>query len=142
MPGTRIVVFYPKNGVSPVQEKQMVTQKGSQYLKVVGIHGNFDDAQSRSEEAIFGDRELSEGAGRGGLPVFPPQTPSTSAVWFRRSCIMYMLTRKLIREPGTLKKGETINVVVPTGNFGKYPGGLLRESRWVVPVGKLDLCLQ
>ena len=43
--GTRIIVFYPKNGVSPIQEKQMVTQKGANTF-VVGIHGNFDDAQT------------------------------------------------------------------------------------------------
>ena len=56
VPGTRIVVFYPKNGVSPIQEKQMVTQKGAN-VKIIGIHGNFDDAQS-GVKAIFGDREL------------------------------------------------------------------------------------
>ena len=45
VPGTRIIVFYPKHGVSPIQEKQMVTQKGAN-TAVVGITGNFDDAQS------------------------------------------------------------------------------------------------
>ena len=58
VPGTRIVVFYPKGGVSAVQEKQMVTQKGKN-VKVVGIHGNFDDAQSRVK-ALFGDKELEK----------------------------------------------------------------------------------
>ena len=48
VPGTKIIVFYPKDGVSPVQEKQMVTQRGAN-THVVGIHGNFDDAQSGSE---------------------------------------------------------------------------------------------
>ena len=55
--GTRIVVFYPKNGVSPIQEKQMITQKGKNTY-VVGIDGNFDDAQSGVKE-IFADRELA-----------------------------------------------------------------------------------
>ncbi len=55
--GTRIVVFYPKNGVSPIQEKQMVTQKGDNTL-VVGIHGNFDDAQTGVKK-IFSDQELA-----------------------------------------------------------------------------------
>ena len=55
--GTRIIVFYPKCGVSPIQEKQMVTQKGKNTY-VVGIHGNFDDAQSGVKE-IFGDKELA-----------------------------------------------------------------------------------
>ena len=56
--GTRIVVFYPKNGVSPIQEKQMVTQKGKN-TKVVGIHGNFDDAQTGVKK-MFGDKALAE----------------------------------------------------------------------------------
>ena len=62
--GTRIVVFYPKNGVSPIQEKQMVTQRGENTF-VVGIHGNFDDAQTGVKK-IFSDRQLAtEMAGQG-----------------------------------------------------------------------------
>ena len=56
--GTRIIVFYPKNGVSPIQEKQMVTQKGAN-THVVGIHGNFDDAQTGVKK-LFGDENLSK----------------------------------------------------------------------------------
>lgn len=56
--GTKIIVFYPKNGVSPVQEKQMVTQKGKN-THVVGIHGNFDDAQTGVKK-LFGDTELAK----------------------------------------------------------------------------------
>ena len=58
VPGTKIIVFYPKNGVSPIQEKQMVTQAGDNTM-VVGIHGNFDDAQS-GVKAIFGNKELAK----------------------------------------------------------------------------------
>ena len=58
VPGTRIVVFYPKGGVSPIQEKQMVTQTGKNTF-VVGIKGNFDQAQS-GVKAIFGDKELEK----------------------------------------------------------------------------------
>ena len=58
VPGTKIIVFYPKNGVSPVQEKQMVTQKGANTF-VVGIHGNFDDAQTGVKK-MFGDEALKE----------------------------------------------------------------------------------
>ena len=65
VPGTRIVVFYPKNGVSPVQEKQMVTQKGANTF-VVGIRGNFDDAQS-GVKAIFGDKEMAKKMAEGGF---------------------------------------------------------------------------
>ena len=56
VPGTRIIVFYPKDGVSPVQERQMVTQKGENTY-VVAIHGNFDDAQTGVKK-IFGNKEL------------------------------------------------------------------------------------
>ncbi|MCM1266342.1 MAG: threonine synthase, partial [Bacteroidales bacterium] len=55
--GTKIIVFYPKNGVSPIQEKQMVTQKGDNTF-VVGIHGNFDDAQTGVKQ-LFNDQELA-----------------------------------------------------------------------------------
>ena len=55
--GTKILVFYPKNGVSPIQERQMVTQKGDN-TRVVGIHGNFDDAQT-GVKRLFADRELA-----------------------------------------------------------------------------------
>jgi len=54
--GTKIIVFYPKNGVSAIQEKQMVTQKGKNTF-VVGIKGNFDDAQTGVKK-MFGDKEL------------------------------------------------------------------------------------
>ena len=57
VPGTRIIVFYPKNGVSPIQEKQMVTQKGDNTY-VVGITGNFDDAQTAVKK-MFNDQELA-----------------------------------------------------------------------------------
>ncbi len=63
--GTRIIVFYPKNGVSPIQEKQMVTQRGKNTF-VVGITGNFDDAQTGVKQ-LFGDKELADV--RGGIPV-------------------------------------------------------------------------
>ena len=56
--GTSIIVFYPKNGVSPIQEKQMITQKGAN-TKVVGITGNFDDAQS-GVKAMFNNKDLAE----------------------------------------------------------------------------------
>ena len=56
--GTKIIVFYPKDGVSPIQEKQMVTQKGNNTY-VVGITGNFDDAQTGVKN-IFGDKELAK----------------------------------------------------------------------------------
>ena len=58
VPGTKIIVFYPKHGVSPIQEKQMVTQKGDNTC-VIGITGNFDDAQTGVKK-MFSDKELNE----------------------------------------------------------------------------------
>lgn len=85
--GTRIIVFYPKNGVSPIQEKQMVTQKGANTF-VVGIHGNFDDAQTGVKK-IFSDKELAKKWMRR-ASSFPLRTPLTSDVWYLRFVIMFM----------------------------------------------------
>ena len=89
VPGTKIIVFYPKNGVSPIQEKQMVTQKGANTF-VVGIHGNFDDAQTGVKK-MFGDKELAEARWTRQDISSLLQTPSISDVWFRRLFTMYML---------------------------------------------------
>lgn len=87
VPGTKIIVFYPKNGVSPIQEKQMVTQKGDNTF-VVGIHGNFDDAQS-GVKAIFGNKELAEELDKAGYQ-FSSAIPSTLEDWFLRWYITCM----------------------------------------------------
>ncbi len=94
VPGTRIVVFYPKHGVSPIQEKRMVTQKGANTF-VVGIEGNFDDAQTGVKQ-IFGDAALKEEMDRAGFQ-FSLQTRLISAVWFPRLCTMYMHTASWLR---------------------------------------------
>ena len=95
VPGTKIIVFYPKNGVSPIQEKQMVTQKGANTF-VVGIHGNFDDAQTGVKK-MFGDKELAaQNWTRQDISSLL-QTPSISDDWFRRLFIMYMLMQKCMQ---------------------------------------------
>ena len=81
MPGTRIIVFYPKSGVSPIQEKQMVTQKGNNTY-VVGITGNFDDAQTAVKK-MFNDKAMEEELDKAGFQFSLP-TPSISAVWCLR----------------------------------------------------------
>lgn len=114
VPGTRIVVFYPKDGVSPIQEKQMVTQKGDNTL-VVGIHGNFDDAQS-GVKAIFGDADLSEKLAQAGF-----QFSSANSINIGRlvpQIVYYVYAYVKLLENEELSEGEKINVVVPTGNFG------------------------
>lgn len=112
--GTRIVVFYPKNGVSPIQEKQMVTQKGENTL-VVGIHGNFDDAQTGVKK-IFSDRELAAEMAAAGF-----QFSSANSINIGRLvpqiCYYAYACATLLKE-GKISEDEKINVVVPTGNFG------------------------
>ena len=85
VPGTGIVVFYPKGGVSRFQELQMITQKGDN-TAVVSIEGNFDDAQTAVKQ-IFGDRafEAELAAKRCSSPA---QTRLTSAAWCRRLSTM------------------------------------------------------
>ena len=69
VPGTRIIVFYPKHGVSPIQEKQMVTQKGNNTY-VVGITGNFDDAQTAVKKMFNDQVNCPQNLHESGLPVF------------------------------------------------------------------------
>ncbi|MDE6963807.1 MAG: threonine synthase, partial [Lachnospiraceae bacterium] len=112
--GTRILVFYPKNGVSPIQEKQMVTQKGKN-TRVVGIRGNFDDAQSGVKK-IFGDRELSQELDAKGF-----QFSSANSINIGRlvpQIVYYVYAYGQLLKEGKIKAGEEINVTVPTGNFG------------------------
>ncbi len=114
VPGTKIIVFYPKNGVSPIQEKQMVTQKGENTF-VVGIHGNFDDAQS-GVKAIFGDKALAEEMDKAGF-----QFSSANSINIGRlvpQVVYYVYACAKLYANGEIEKDEKINVVVPTGNFG------------------------
>ena len=130
--GTRIIVFYPKNGVSPIQEKQMVTQKGANTL-VVGIHGNFDDAQTGVKK-LFSDKELaSEMAGKG------YQFSSANSINIGRLvpqiCYYVYAYGRLLRE-GRIAEGEQVNVVVPTGNFGNILAAFYAKNMGL-PLGKL-----
>jgi len=112
--GTRIIVFYPKNGVSPIQEKQMVTQKGANTL-VVGIHGNFDDAQTGVKK-LFSDRELEAQMAEKGFRFSSANSINIGRL-IPQICYYVYAYATLLKE-GRIKLGEKINVVVPTGNFG------------------------
>ena len=132
VPSTRIIVFYPKDGVSPVQEKQMVTQKGDNTL-VVGIRGNFDDAQSGVKK-LFGDQELAEELSRAGF-----QFSSANSINIGRlvpQIVYYVHAYARLLESGELKEGEKMNVVVPTGNFGNILAAYYAKQMGL-PVGKL-----
>lgn len=114
VPGTKIIVFYPKDGVSRVQEKQMVTQKGDNTY-VIGIHGNFDDAQTGVKK-IFNNGELKERMLRGGYRFSSANSINIGRLVPQIVYYVYAYTRLLGKNE--VKSGEAMNVVVPTGNFG------------------------
>ncbi|HIQ96940.1 MAG TPA: threonine synthase [Candidatus Limivivens merdigallinarum] len=130
--GTRIIVFYPKNGVSPIQEKQMVTQKGGNTY-VVGIRGNFDDAQTGVKK-LFGDKELQREMEAAGM-----QFSSANSINIGRlvpQIVYYVYGYAKLYGAGEIKKGEPLNVVVPTGNFGNILAAYYAKQMGL-PIGKL-----
>ena len=114
VPGTRIIVFYPKHGVSPIQEKQMVTQKGDNTC-VIGITGNFDDAQTGVKK-MFSDKELNEYLASKGYQFSSANSINIGRLVPQMVYYVYAYTRLVAN--GEIKAGDKINVVVPTGNFG------------------------
>lgn len=112
--GTKIIVFYPKDGVSLIQERQMVTQKGDN-THVVAIKGNFDDAQS-GVKAMFNNKELNQSLKEKGY-VFS----SANSINIGRlvpQIVYYVYSYLNLYKNEEITLGESINVVVPTGNFG------------------------
>ncbi len=132
--GTRIMVFYPKDGVSSIQERQMVTQKGDN-TRVVGIRGNFDDAQSEVKR-IFGDAAL-----RGEMAEKGFAFSSANSINIGRlvpQIVYYVFAYTRLLKDGVIREGEKINIVVPTGNFGNILAAYY-ASGMGLPVAKL-LC--
>ncbi len=134
VPGTRIIVFYPKNGVSHMQELQMVTQKGDN-TAVVAIHGNFDDAQTGVKK-IFGDPEFGKKLDEGGFQLSSANSINVGRLIPQVVYYVYAYANLLAR--GEIENGEKINVAVPTGNFGNILAGYLAKQMGV-PINKL-LC--
>ena len=114
VPGTKIIVFYPKNGVSPIQEKQMVTQKGAN-TSVIGIIGNFDDAQTGVKN-MFNDKELAKEMNAKGYQFSSANSINIGRLVPQMVYYVYAYTRLVAK--GDIQSGDKINVVVPTGNFG------------------------
>lgn len=130
--GTKIIVFYPKNGVSPIQEKQMVTQKGDNTF-VVGIHGNFDQAQTGVKN-MFSDQALADVMSKAGY-----QFSSANSINIGRlvpQIVYYVYAYAKLYANGEIKKGEKINVVVPTGNFGNILAAFYAKNMGL-PIAKL-----
>ncbi|MCC8067969.1 MAG: threonine synthase [Clostridiales bacterium] len=132
VPGTRIIVFYPKNGVSAIQEKQMVTQKGANTC-VIGIRGNFDDAQS-GVKRLFSDKQLEEELTQEGFCF-----SSANSINIGRlvpQIVYYAYAYGCLLKAGRITAGDPMNVVVPTGNFGNILAAFYAKKIGI-PVGRL-----
>lgn len=122
--GIRIIVFFPEDGVSPVQKLQMVTQDGSNTC-VVGIKGNFDDAQT-AVKTIFTDETLKKELDDKGF-IFS----SANSINIGRlvpQVVYYFQAYLRMAEAGEIKLGDEINVTVPTGNFGNILAGYFAKE--------------
>lgn len=129
--GTRIMVFFPEDGVSPVQKLQMVTQEGKNTC-VVGIKGNFDDAQS-AVKSIFTDPELIKELDDKGFMF-----SSANSINIGRlvpQVVYYFYAYMQMVRSGEIKVGEKINFTVPTGNFGNILAGYYAKCMGL-PVNK------
>lgn len=132
VPGTRIIVFYPDGGVSPIQEKQMVTQKGAN-TNVVAIKGNFDQAQTGVKN-IFNNKELAKEMDAKGFQFSSANSINIGRLVPQVAYYVYSYA-KLLAE-GKIADGDKINVVVPTGNFGNILAAFYAKNMGT-PIDKL-----
>lgn len=132
VPKTRILVFYPNNGVSAMQKLQMATQEG-QNVAVCAINGNFDDAQTGVKK-IFTDAKVAKRLEEGGMMF----SSANSINWGRLvpQIVYYCSAYCDMMEKGALQPGEPMNVVVPTGNFGNILAAYYAKKMGV-PIAKL-----
>ena len=129
---TKILVFYPNDGVSPMQKLQMATQEGGN-VGVCAIEGNFDDAQSGVKK-IFTDKEVAKKLEANGMMF----SSANSINWGRLvpQIVYYVSAYCDMVESGELELGEKMNVVVPTGNFGNILAAYYAKEMGI-PVNKL-----
>lgn len=130
--GTRIIVFFPEDGVSDVQKAQMVTQTGKNTC-VVGIKGNFDDAQSAVKK-IFTDKELGAELKERGF-VFSSAN-SINIGRLAPQIVYYFYAYAQMVKSGAIKMGDKLNFTVPTGNFGNILAGYYAKQMGL-PIDKL-----
>ena len=114
VPQTKIMVFYPDNGVSMIQKLQMVTQTGSN-VNVTAVRGNFDDCQNGVKN-IFSDEKIRADLENANVKL----SSANSINWGRLvpQIVYYFSTYVEFIKAGNIKLGDQVNVVVPTGNFG------------------------
>lgn len=132
VPGTRILVFYPEQGVSPMQKMQMLTQEGENVF-VSAIHGNFDDAQA-GVKAVFTDAAVKEKLAAHNM-VF---SSANSINWGRLvpQIVYYVSSYCDLIKNNRISAGEHINIVVPTGNFGNILAAYYAKKMGI-PINKL-----
>ena len=130
--GTQIMVFYPVDGVSKMQKKQMTTQEGEN-VAVCAIKGNFDDAQN-GVKVIFTNQEVENELSNNGLMF----SSANSINWGRLApqIIYYVSSYAQLVKDGKVELGEKINIVVPTGNFGNILAAYYAKKMGI-PVNKL-----
>lgn len=131
-PGVRVLVFYPEAGVSEIQRLQMLTDSSAN-AAVVGIRGNFDDAQ-RAVKALFADRDLVAWLLERGLAL--ASANSINIARLLPQIVYYGWAWIQARAAGLLGRGEALDFVVPTGNFGDALAGLYAR-RLGLPVGEI-----
>lgn len=132
VPGTKIVVFYPKGGVSPIQERQMQTQKGDN-TRVIGIRGNFDQAQTAVKQ-IFADEALNAKINSEGFQFSSANSINIGRLFPQVAYYVYAYSRLLKEE--RIEDGQKINICVPTGNFGNILAAYYAKNMGL-PVDKL-----
>ncbi len=129
---TKILVFYPDGGVSEIQKLQMVTQEGRN-VGVCAVRGNFDDAQT-GVKCIFSDAQLRETLASRGYFL----SSANSINWGRvlPQIVYYVSSYCDLLASGAIEEGQTVNVCVPTGNFGNILSGFYAKKMGV-PIGRL-----
>ena len=132
VPGTEIMVFYPVEGISDMQKRQMVTQEGEN-VTVCAVKGNFDDCQSGVKK-IFTDHTVLDALEKGGMTF----SSANSINWGRLvpQIVYYVSSYVSLAESGEIAYGDLLNVVVPTGNFGNILAAYYAKMMGV-PLGKL-----
>ena len=130
--GTSILVFYPEDGVSPMQKRQMKTQEGAN-VGVCAIKGNFDDCQN-GVKAIFTNDEVKDKLAANGMMF----SSANSINWGRLvpQVVYYVSGYAELVKDGEIELGDKINIVVPTGNFGNILAAYYAKHMGV-PVNKL-----
>ncbi|MBD5130710.1 MAG: threonine synthase [Ruminococcaceae bacterium] len=132
VPGTSISVFYPEDGVSPMQKRQMITQEGNN-VSVCAVVGNFDDCQN-GVKAIFTDKEIEDKLAKKNILL----SSANSINWGRLApqIIYYISTYAQLVHDKDIAYGDKVNIVVPTGNFGNILAAYYAKLMGI-PVNKL-----